>query len=55
MGASGWDFYVPYQEDLATALEQLRQRVFAEGRRRQARIRSSTCSLSSVPMTGRNR
>jgi hypothetical protein len=31
MGASGWDSYVPYQEDLATALEQLRQRVFAEG------------------------
>lgn len=31
MGASGWNYYVPYQEDLAVALEQLRQRVFQEG------------------------
>jgi hypothetical protein len=28
MGASGWDYYVPYQEDLGVALQELRQRVF---------------------------
>jgi hypothetical protein len=31
MGASGWEYVVPYQEDLAAALEALRQRVFDEG------------------------
>ncbi|WP_030546767.1 hypothetical protein [Streptomyces exfoliatus] len=28
MGASHWDHYVPYQEDLGAALEELRHRVF---------------------------
>ena len=28
MGASGWDYYVPYQEDLNAALQQLRREVF---------------------------
>lgn len=28
MGASGWDYYVPYQEDVGVALQELRQRVF---------------------------
>ncbi|MFF4445847.1 hypothetical protein [Streptomyces sp. NPDC001502] len=28
MGASGWEYYVPYQEDLGAALDALRQRVF---------------------------
>jgi hypothetical protein len=31
MGASGWDYYVPYQDDLGAALKALRDRVFAEG------------------------
>lgn len=28
MGASGWEYYVPYQDDLGAALEALRQQVF---------------------------
>ncbi|MET8538397.1 hypothetical protein ABZV67_43610 [Streptomyces sp. NPDC005065] len=28
MGASGWEYYVPYQEDLGAALDALRQEVF---------------------------
>lgn len=28
MGASGWEYYVPYQEDLGAALDALRQSVF---------------------------
>lgn len=31
MGASAWDYYVPYQEDLGAALEELRHRVFLAG------------------------
>lgn len=31
MGASGWDYVVPYQEDLGAALDDLRRRVFATG------------------------
>lgn len=31
LGASGWECYVPYQEDLGAALDQLRHRVFREG------------------------
>ncbi|MGW1163793.1 hypothetical protein ACWD48_37650 [Streptomyces sp. NPDC002519] len=31
MGASAWDYYVPYQEDLGAALEELRHRVFGAG------------------------
>ncbi|MFJ9853169.1 hypothetical protein [Streptomyces sp. NPDC101150] len=31
MGASEWDHYAPYQEDLGAALEQLRHRVFLAG------------------------
>lgn len=31
MGASGWDYYVPYQEDLNAALQQLRHEVFEAG------------------------
>ncbi|MET7813323.1 hypothetical protein ABZT26_21050 [Streptomyces sp. NPDC005395] len=31
MGASAWDYYVPYQEDLGAALEELRHRVFVAG------------------------
>ncbi|MFJ4472848.1 hypothetical protein ACIP2X_35915 [Streptomyces sp. NPDC089424] len=31
MGASAWDYYVPYQEDLDAALQQLRGEVFATG------------------------
>jgi hypothetical protein len=31
MGASGWRYVVPYQEDLATALDALRRQVFADG------------------------
>src|SRR5579863_3163436 len=30
MGASGWSYFVPYQEDAARALEQLQHRVFVE-------------------------
>lgn len=28
MGASGWEYYVPYQEDLGAALDTLRRQVF---------------------------
>lgn len=31
MGASSWDYYVPYQPDLGAALRELRRRVFEEG------------------------
>ncbi|MFE4250423.1 hypothetical protein ACFRU3_13060 [Streptomyces sp. NPDC056910] len=31
MGASGWDYYVPYQEGLNAALQQLRHEVFEAG------------------------
>lgn len=31
MGASSWDYYVPYQQDLNTALEELRCEVFRGG------------------------
>ena len=31
MGASGWDYYVPYQPDLRAALKELRQRVLDSG------------------------
>lgn len=31
MGASGWDYYVPYQPDLNAALRALQTKVFAEG------------------------
>ncbi|MFF1845983.1 hypothetical protein ACFVW5_13850 [Streptomyces sp. NPDC058232] len=31
MGASNWDYYVPYQEDLNAALQQLRRGVFDAG------------------------
>jgi hypothetical protein len=31
MGASGWSYYTPYQQDIAQALQELRQRVFEAG------------------------
>ena len=31
MGASQWDYYVPHQEDLNSALQQLRREVFEAG------------------------
>jgi hypothetical protein len=31
MGASEWQYYVPYQEDIGAALDQLRRRIFDEG------------------------
>jgi len=31
MGASGWEYVVPYQPDLGAALDALRHRVFASG------------------------
>lgn len=31
MGASGWRYVVPYQEDLEAALDALRRQVFADG------------------------
>lgn len=31
MGASGWDYFVPYQSDLNAALKELRQKTFHEG------------------------
>jgi hypothetical protein len=31
MGASGWEYVVPYQRDLGAALDALRRQVFAEG------------------------
>ncbi|MFJ5262817.1 hypothetical protein ACIQAC_20365 [Streptomyces sp. NPDC088387] len=30
MGASGWEYYVPYQEDLGAALTALREKIFEE-------------------------
>jgi hypothetical protein len=32
MGATGWTYFTPYQENLETALQQLRQQVFEEGK-----------------------
>ncbi|UNZ21309.1 hypothetical protein [Streptomyces sp. 891-h] len=31
MGASAWEYYVPYQENLGAALEELQRRVFIAG------------------------
>jgi len=31
MGSSGWSYFTPYQEDIAQALQELRQRVFEAG------------------------
>jgi len=31
MGASGWSYFVPYQQDIEQALQQLREQVFASG------------------------
>jgi hypothetical protein len=31
VGASGWEYVVPYQEDLGSALDALRRQVFASG------------------------
>jgi hypothetical protein len=31
MGASGWDYYLPYQADFGAALDGLRRQVFADG------------------------
>jgi hypothetical protein len=31
VGASGWSYYVPYQSDLESALQELRRRVLDEG------------------------
>lgn len=31
MGASGWSYFVPYQQDIGQALQQLREQVFASG------------------------
>jgi hypothetical protein len=31
MGASGWEYYVPYQPDLQAALDELRRRVLDSG------------------------
>jgi hypothetical protein len=31
MGASGWSYFVSYQQDIAQALQQLREQVFASG------------------------
>src|SRR5579859_6346410 len=31
MGASGWSYFIPYQEDIAQALQDLRQKIFEEG------------------------
>lgn len=32
MGATGWSYFAPYQKDANQALQELRRRVFAEGR-----------------------
>jgi hypothetical protein len=31
MGNSEWIYFVPYQDDIEVALQQLRKQVFAEG------------------------
>jgi len=31
MGATGWDYFVPYQADISVALQRLREEVFARG------------------------
>src|ERR1017187_5270217 len=31
MGATGWEYFVPYQADVSVALQRLREKVFAEG------------------------
>jgi hypothetical protein len=31
VGASGWKYYVPYQDDLAASLQQLQNAVFSSG------------------------
>jgi hypothetical protein len=35
MGSSGWSYFTPYQEDIAQALQELRQRVFEAGEYQQ--------------------
>lgn len=31
MGASGWSYFIPYQNDIAQALQNLRQKIFEDG------------------------
>ena len=42
MGAEWWDYFVPYEEDIASALERLRQREFRAGRYRGAEAHAAT-------------
>ncbi len=32
MGASGWSYFAPYQEDINAALQQFRRQVFESGK-----------------------
>jgi hypothetical protein len=32
MGASGWDYFVPYQQSIESALDELREQVFRSGK-----------------------
>jgi hypothetical protein len=42
MGAEPWDYFVPYEENVQTALEKLRQREFRAGRFRGSELNPPT-------------
>jgi hypothetical protein len=51
MGASGWHYFTPFQEDIGQALEDLRQRVFESGEygKRRDVSRMSVKNLAAQP------
>jgi hypothetical protein len=42
MGAEPWDYFVPFEEDIQSALENLRQREFRAGRYRWSELQPAT-------------
>jgi len=47
MGASAWSYFVPYQDDVQRAFQQLCQHVFASGNSLKPWEESSTTNMSS--------
>lgn len=48
MGAEPWDYYVPYREDVAAALEDLKRQEFAAGRYNKGYMGKSASTISEA-------
>jgi hypothetical protein len=55
MGATGWKYFVPYQADISAALQQLQERVFAEGHYSSGIAVSKTDYGAALRIVGSNR